>query len=75
MIREGGFSREYLVEEEFPRLRYVLVDLKFLHARFLLRLRQKILQKARNRNFLARIDFPERGHDQVLIRRCHIFLL
>ncbi len=67
MLGERRLSREHLVEEEFPRLRDVLVNLELLHARLLPRLRKKILQKVRNRAFLTRIDFPERGDDQALV--------
>jgi hypothetical protein len=36
MIREGGFSGEDLVEEEFSWLGYILMNLKLLHAWLLL---------------------------------------
>ena len=66
MLGEGGFAREHLVEEEFPRLGDVLVDLELLDAGLALRLRQEVFQQFRDRAFLTRIDFPECGDDQLL---------
>jgi hypothetical protein len=53
-------------------------NLELLDARLLLRLRKKVFQKVRNRAFLTRIDFPERGDDQALVgvvSSCHVALL
>ena len=68
VVGECRLAGEHLVEEEFPRLCDVLVDLEFLHAGLLLRLRKKIFQKVGHRAFLARIDFPKGGDDQILVR-------
>src|SRR5205814_3869428 len=68
MLGEGRFTCEHLIEEEFPGLGDVLVNLERLDARLALRLRQKIPQKLRDGAFLARIDFPKCGDDQVLVR-------
>jgi hypothetical protein len=46
MIGKRRFAREHLVEEEFPRLGDVLVDLELLHARLALRLRRKSFRSA-----------------------------
>src|SRR5262245_19567367 len=43
------------------------MDLKRLHARLLLRLRQELFQQAGNRVFLTGIDLPERRNDQALL--------
>ena len=78
MIGERRFAGEHLVEEVLARLGQVLVDLELLHAGLALRLRQKFFQKARDGGFLTRIDFPERGDDEVLVGViccCHVVLL
>ncbi len=64
MIGKGGLAREYLVEEEFPRLGDVLQDLEFFTPGSALRVRQKVFQKCRDRTFLPGIDLPECGDDQ-----------
>ena len=78
MLGKRRFACEYLVEEEFPRLGDVLVNLELLHARLALRLREKVFQKRRDRAFLSGIDLPECGDDQVLVcivGGCHDALL
>lgn len=78
MIGKRRFTCEHLVEEEFPRLGDVLVDLELLHARLPLRLRKKVFQKRRDGAFLSGIDLPECGDDQVLVcivGGCHAALL
>jgi hypothetical protein len=67
VIGEGRFTGEHFVEEKFVRLGRVLVDLEFLHAGFLLGLRQEFLQQSGDGAFLAGIDLPKRRDDQTLV--------
>jgi hypothetical protein len=67
VIGERRFAREHLLEEEFPWLGDVLVDLERLDARLTLRLREKVFQQFGDRAFLSGIDLPECGYDQVLV--------
>jgi hypothetical protein len=78
VIGKRRFAREHLVEEEFPRLGDVLVNLEMPSRRARVRLRQKILQKCGDRAFLSGIDLPECGDDQLLVCAvggCHDALL
>src|SRR6185437_3407141 len=67
VLGERILAGEHFIEEEFVRSGRVLVNLEFLHARLLLRFGQKLLQQSGDRAFLARIDLPERGHDQTFV--------
>jgi hypothetical protein len=68
MFGESRFIGEDLVEEEFSRFGGVLVNLELPHTRFLLRLRKKAPEQARNRRFLAGVGLPECGYDEFLVR-------
>src|ERR1700760_2183208 len=67
VLGERGLAGEHLVEEEFVRPGGVLVDLEFLDAGLLLRLRQELLQQPGYRGLLAGIDLPKRRDDEILV--------
>src|SRR5450631_3270547 len=78
VVCERGFRRKYFVEEELLRFGHALMNLEFLHARFLPRLGKKFSQQACNGILLARFGFPKCGNDETLepfefmvfLRRC-----
>src|SRR5216684_6066596 len=63
---ERSVACEHFVEEELPRLRYVLMDLKFFHALLFPRFGKKLPQHSRDGIFFARVGFPKRGNDETL---------
>src|SRR5260370_7017323 len=56
---ERGFRRKYFVEEELLRFRYALMNLEFLHARFLPRLGKKLCHQACTGILLPRSGSPK----------------